>query len=186
MATLSTAAPRDLGLYRHSELSWSAIFAGCFMFLAIEVTFGVLGTAIFASAANPRSANPVGGMSTGIGIWLVVLTIISMYFAGKTASRVSGTNDRNLGMYHGLVTFGMSIFATVLVLSMAMGSSASTVNPGRFGAGTIANAVSTAGWWLFAALVLGFIAASVGGTHGVQSSRNAQEPVNIDRNLRAA
>ena len=55
-----------------SRMSWPAIFAGTFVFLAIEVTFGVLGTAVFASAANPASTHPVTGMSAGIGIWLVI------------------------------------------------------------------------------------------------------------------
>src|SRR6185437_1909013 len=86
-----------------SRMSWPAIFAGTFVFLAIEVTFGVLGTAVFASAANPASAHPVSGMSAGIGIWLVILSIIALYFGGRAASALSGTTSSHVGMYHGLV-----------------------------------------------------------------------------------
>ena len=186
MASITTALPRDVGL-RRSEISWSAIFAGCFMFLAIEVTFGLLGLAIFATAANPNAAHPVGGMSTGIGIWTIVLSIIALYFAGKTAGRLSGTVDRTIGMYHGLVTFGMSIFATVLIASLAMGSTSAGANASQLGSATIASAVSTGGWWLFFAFLLAFIASAAGGSHGAQvDKRSVQEPTSIDRNIRAA
>ncbi len=63
MASVSTIVPREA-----PRTSWSSIFAGTFVFLAIELTFGVLGMAVFASAANPAAAHPVTGMSTGIGI----------------------------------------------------------------------------------------------------------------------
>lgn len=186
MASITTALPRDVGV-RRSEISWSAIFAGCFMFLAIEVTFGILGLAIFASAANPQASHPVGGMSTGIGIWTIVLSIIALYFAGKTAGRLSGTVDRTIGMYHGLVTFGMSIFATVLIASLVMGSTSSGVAANQVGSGTIAGAVSTGGWWMFFAFLLAFLASAGGGSHGAQvERRTVQQPTTIDRDIRAA
>jgi hypothetical protein len=36
-----------------SRRSWPAIFAGSFVFLAIEVTFGVLGTAVLRPQQTP-------------------------------------------------------------------------------------------------------------------------------------
>lgn len=187
MASISTTAPRDLGNYRRSGLSWSAIFAGCFLFLAIEVTFGVLGMAIFASAAGRQAAQPSTGMSIGVGIWTVVLSIIALYFAGKTAGRLSGVVDRNLGVYHGLVTFGMSIFASVLLFSLAIGSSSMGVNATRLSAPKLISDLSTGGWWLFIALLLGFVASATGGSHGAISAQlGFAAPANIDREKRAA
>lgn len=187
MASITTT-PGDLGTYRPSAISWGSIFAGCFIFLAIEVTFGLLGMAIFASAANPNAA-AIGGMSVGAGIWVVVLSIIAMYFAGKTASRVSGTTTRTLGMYHGLVTFGMSIFATILVAALTVGSTvAGNATLSRFSNNTLASAISTSGWWIFFACLLGMIAASIGGSHGVNRELKAQvttTPIDRER-LRAA
>lgn len=61
---------------------WGAIWAGVFTFIAIWSVFGLLGMAIFASAANPNAQNPVTGMSAGMGIWAVVLTFIAMYVGG--------------------------------------------------------------------------------------------------------
>jgi len=45
--------------------SWSGIFVGTFLFLAIEATFGVLGIAVFTSTAGLHSANSIG---TGMAI----------------------------------------------------------------------------------------------------------------------
>lgn len=156
-----------------SRMSWPAIFAGTFVFLAIEVTFGVLGTAVFASAANPASTHPVTGMSAGIGIWLVILSIIALYFGGRAASALSGTTNSHVGMYHGLVTFGVSVFTSILVLAMVLGSTtvAPAANVANAGAATVGNITATAGYWLFAALLLGMIAAAAGGSQAAKPRR---------------
>lgn len=165
MASYVQAMPaRDTGL------SWSGIFAGTFVFLAIEATFGVLGAAIFATATNPNSANPVGpGVSAGFGIWMVVLSIIAMYFAGKTAGRLSGWGARSQGAYIGLVTFGMSIFASILIVAMSLSSTAAgTAVRANATARSVADVVMTGGYWLFVLLVLAMIAAASGAAHGLR------------------
>lgn len=159
--------------------SWTGIFAGTFLFLAIEATFGVLGVAIFATAASPNSPNPVGpGISFGAGIWMVVLSIIALYFGGKLASKLSGSITRNIGMYAGLVTFGMSIFATFLIAALTLGSTALGVATVT-GALRVADLLIYGGYWLFVALVLGMIAAASGGMHGAWVSE--QRSVTSDR-----
>jgi len=171
----TNVTPSDYGL-RSSAVSWGAIFAGTFMFLAIEITFGLLGTAIFASAATPNAGH--GGINAGIGIWAIVLSFIAMYLAGKTASRLAAAPTRNNGLYHGLVTFGMSLFATVLVTALALGSTTSgNAAVGQLSNNTIVNAIATAGWWVFFACLAGMIAAAIGGTHGALGTRaRAIEP----------
>lgn len=153
--------------------SWSGIFAGTFLFLAIEATFGILGVAIFASATNPASANPVGpGISAGVGIWMVVLSIIALYFGGKLASRMGGATTRNMGMYAGLVTFGMCIFTSVLTTALVLGSTVGGTTGIGFASPTrITDMLTTGGYWLFVALVLAMISAAAGGIHGSLSGR---------------
>jgi hypothetical protein len=147
--------------------SWSGIFAGAFLFLAIESTFGVLGAAIFGL--------PLVGTrnSVGIGIWMVILSIIALYFAGKLASKVSGATTRNMGMYDGLVTFGMSVLACFMIVAMFLRSSAggSAISI-RLSDSTIAG-----GYWLFVALILAMISAASGGIHGAWMSEKRQPPV---------
>jgi hypothetical protein len=99
------------------RISWSSLFAGTFVFLAIEATFGVLGAAIFANASNPAARNPV---SVGFGIWMVILSIISLYYAGRVAGRMSGAESRNQAMWHGLICYGMCLFTAALLTSMSV------------------------------------------------------------------
>jgi hypothetical protein len=170
MATQFTEYPVAPVLPR--MFSWTGVFAGTFLFLAIEATFGILGVAIFGSATNPASANPVGpGVSAGVGIWMVVLSIIALYFAGKLAGRLTGASTRNMGMYAGLVTFGMSIFSAIFTTALILGSTVSgaseisAVSPYR-----LDSILTTGGYWLFIALVLAMISAAMGGIHGATSS----------------
>lgn len=155
--------------------SWSGIFGGTFVFLAIEATFGVLGAAIFATATNPSSPNPVGpGVSAGFGIWMVVLSIISMFFAGKTAGRLSGAKFRTHGTYAGLVTFGMSIFASILIVSMSLSSTAAgAAVQSHATARNVSDVVMTGGYWLFVMLLLSMISAAIGGAAGARQDRPA-------------
>jgi hypothetical protein len=163
--TYPTVLPRDI------HFSWGSTFAGTFVFLAIEVTFGLLGAAIFASASAPQTATPMnGGTGFGFGIWMVVLSIIATYFGAKTAGRLSLTADRNRGMYQGLVVFGMSIFTSILIAALTLGSSAPrAANPQHYRPATIASVVANGGYWLFAALLLSMLASAIGGAHGAQS-----------------
>jgi hypothetical protein len=149
---------------REGRSSWSGIFAGTFVFLAIEITFGLLGAAIFATPnGNSAAGGTVTSMNAGMGVWMVVLSIIALYFAGRAASHLSRCFTRLDGMYQGLVTFGMSIFASILVAGLAVGNSmaanANVVRP--------MDAIAANGYWLFVALLLGGIAACLGGAHSV-------------------
>jgi hypothetical protein len=153
---------------RDSGLSWSAVFGGTFVFLAIEVTFGILGMAVFASASNPATGNAVNtGIGAGIGIWAVVLSIIALYFGGRSAAALSRTTNRHIGMYHGFVTFGLAIFSSILITSMVLtGTVSGTASPGSLGAARVADVLAVGGYWLFVALILGLIAATAGGRAG--------------------
>ncbi|HTU49711.1 MAG TPA: hypothetical protein VMF56_03900 [Acidobacteriaceae bacterium] len=158
--------------------SWSGIFAGTFVFLAIESTFGLLGAAIFASASNPHAAVPTTpGLSIGFEIWMVILSIIALYFAGKTSSKLL-VRDANLGVYHGLVTFSMAVFSTVLLLALSLGG-ATAMATAHFG--NVAGVISSGGeWWLFVAFVLSMLSAAVGGLHGARGV-TASAPVAQDK-----
>lgn len=148
--------------------SWTGIFGGAFLFLAIEITFGVLGLAVFASESNPASSTPVGsGIHWGMGIWMVALTVIALFFAGKASSRLSAAPNRTSGLYAGLVTFGMCVFATLGIGALALAST----EWGHLGIPSmdltrLAEVLSVGGFWIFVALVLGMISAAAGGMQG--------------------
>ena len=149
----------------NSRTGWGAIFGGTFVYIAIMSTFGiVLSSVIFASA---------GWTSLGFEIWNAVVAIISLYFAGRATAHLARISDRSIGMWHGVVTFGMSFFATVLVLGIttlaaAPYSRAAAVNAGS--AGGVLGVLSGGGWALWCAMVVGFAAAALGGMQGASEN----------------
>jgi hypothetical protein len=169
-----------------STLSWSAIWAGVFSFVAIWSVFGILGMAIFASAANPNASQPVTGMNIGMAIWAIVLTIIAMYVAGRITGSLATVTTRREGVNHGLIMFGLSV-VSVIVLSTLGGAALSG------GAGVSGTAHSTYvldifagfGWAGFLSLFLGWLAAMGGASSGSHSKelpvRSPAEPENVQR-----
>lgn len=156
--------------------NWGAIWAGVFTFLGIWTVFGLLGTAIFASAANPNVARPVGGMNVGIAVWSVVLTIISLYFAGRVTGHLAGIGNTRDGVTHGMIMFGLSMVSAFVIIGLA------TASLGGAPAGAIGvthsayvlNVFSGLGWAGFIATFLGWLAAMGGaatGTHTIIATR---------------
>src|ERR1051326_7960286 len=97
---------------------WGAIWAGVFTFYAIWAVFGMLGAAIFASAANPNAANPLTGMSVGIGFWASILSIVAMYVAGRETGYLAAVTKPHDGLIHGMAMFGLSAIAAVVIGSL--------------------------------------------------------------------
>lgn len=75
---------------------------------------------------------------------------------------------KNLGMYHGLVTFGLSIFATLLIGSMLLGDGSGMAALGTART-TLSDVLSSSSWALFVALFLGGIGAGLGGAEDARS-----------------
>lgn len=132
-----------------SAMNWPSIFAGTFVVLAIETTFGVLAAAIFPFMHATTT------WAVGPGIWMIVLSIIALFFGAKAASHLAGRMRKLDGLYCGLVTFGLSIFAGILMASMFAGSATATT--------TLSSMISANATWLFISLILGGIAAAIGG-----------------------
>jgi hypothetical protein len=139
---------------------WGAIWAGVFIFAAIWSVFGLLGMAIFSSAANSATGNPASGTNVGLGIWAIILSIIAMYVAGYQTGRLANVSDRNDRLIHGMIMFGLSVAAIVVVSAMGgyVSSSASANNVYGYHGST------GAGWETFLAFFLGWLAAMIGAT----------------------
>ena len=171
----------NLPVTTSNRASWSAIFAGTFVFLAIEITFLALGIAIFGgSAASPTS----GTMATGISIWQGIVTLFALYFGGRTAGRLSGTAIRNIAIYHGLVVFGMSIFSAILVAVLIL-APAEIANAGGATVSllTVRHLFTEGGYALFSSLFVGGFLAAAGAVG--EARHNQAPPVERPSNLRS-
>jgi hypothetical protein len=166
--------------------NWSAVWGGVFTFMAIEVVFGVLGIAVFASAANPNAARPLTGMNVGEGVWAVILTIIAMYVGGYVTGRLSAVSTRHEGAAHGQAMFGLSVTGVILLLILASAG----MTAGTTGASShnpyILGAIADIGWGGFIALFLGWIGAMLGASQGQRQRTGAgttERPVQQIRNV---
>src|SRR5438270_5241723 len=170
--------------FARGRTDWGAIWGGVFTFVAIWSVFGLLGLAIFASAANPNAAQPVTGMSVGMGIWAIVLTIIAMYVAGRETGRLAAVTNRHDGLIHGMIMFGLSVVAALIIIIMAGNSlTGGTAVSGRAHNPYVLDGFSGLGWIGFIALFLGWLAAMGGASTGV--SRKVEAPANV-RDIRPA
>jgi hypothetical protein len=176
---------QDPSLRVRTRVDWGAIWAGVFAFIAIWSVFGMLGMAIFASSASPNAAQPVSGMNVGMGIWAIVLTIIAMYVAGAITGRLAGYNTRHEGVAHGMVMFGLSVVAVLIItilagatLSGGSGVNGSVHNP------YILGVFADLGWIGFIALFLGWLAALGGAASGSSSRAVSDQKSGESENLR--
>ena len=76
---------------------------------------------IGASAANPYSDNPVGGLGTGAAIYTLLSVLISLFTGGYVAGRLAGMPRAQDSMLHGLVTFGLTSLLGFYLLTSGIG-----------------------------------------------------------------
>ena len=94
------------------NLSWGSIFAGVVTFIALFMTFSLIGSAIGFGMVESTSNNPLDGVGTGLMIWTVVTLILSLFGAGF----VSGVAARRVGLVHGFLTWATSMIVTIVML----------------------------------------------------------------------
>ena len=107
--------------HAHPRISWGAIFAGAVMALVAQLAFSLLGLGLGASAANPYSDNPVGGLGMGAAIWTLLSVLISLFTGGYVAGRLAGMPRKQDSMLHGLVTFGLTSLLGFYLLTSGLG-----------------------------------------------------------------
>lgn len=150
---------------------WGAIWAGVFTFMAIWSVFGLLGMAIFSSAANPNNTAVSTGIGVGMGIWAIILTVIAMYVAGRVTGGLAGLDRSRNSAVQGMIMFGLSV-ASILALA-AVGNTAV-----RGGASTpylLAQGTGMA-WAGFLSLFFGWLAA-MGGASTAKRVLRQPKPV---------
>ena len=165
---MADLAYRNEAYVARNRTDWGAIWAGMFTFIAIWSVFGSLGLAIFVSNANANAGAPVAGQNWGLGAWVIVLTTISLYVAGRETGRLAGVTNRQDGLIHGMIMFGLSVAAAIVLVSLggAVLSGGTGVNGGVHSPYML-NVVSELGWMGFVALILGWLGAMWGASTSV-------------------
>jgi hypothetical protein len=153
-----------------SRPDWGAIWAGVFTFIGIWSVFGLLGSAIFATAANPNSVRPVSsGMNVGMAIWAIILTIVAMYVAGNVTTYLGAITSQRDGVVHGMVMFGLAVTAALVVAVIAGITVPVAATPGVEHGPYLLDMFADLGWIGFLSLFFGWLAAIGGATAATRS-----------------
>ena len=99
------------------RISWSAIFAGVALAMAVSLILNLLGTAIGTASIDPlQEGNPLDGLGKGTAIWVVASGIISLFVGGWVAGRLA----QREGAMHGLLVWATTSLVTLYLVSSAV------------------------------------------------------------------
>lgn len=116
-------------------------------------------------------------MTIGMGIWVMVLTMIAMHVAGLETGRLAAVGNRHDGLIQGMVMFGLSAVA-VMVLTAVAGGVFATGRAGGTHNPYALTLTADVGWILFVSLFLGWLAAMAGASTGASRRIHPeQQPV---------
>ena len=106
------------------RISWSAIFAGAAVTLAVSLLLALLGAGLGASSLNPlRQSNPLEGLGKVAIFWLVISGIVAFFAGGWTAGYGSGwITSRRESLVHGFVTWAVTSLVAASFITGAAGS----------------------------------------------------------------
>jgi hypothetical protein len=198
---VETTTVRPAPAFGWPTITWSGVFAGVFVAVALDALFAVLGGAVGATAFNPYAlgAGQLKAITIGEGVWLLVSNLIAFFIGGYVGARASSSLGRTHGMLQGLTVWAVGLVVSIFLanatvsggiggaLTVAANSGAGS-NAISNGAGALAGvnptyaaqvaqaAAEALAWWTFAAIVLGIIGALIGGSLGAdQLSRQEFE-----------
>lgn len=113
----------DLRTIALHHVSWGAIVAGVFIALILQLILNLLGLGLgLTSVSATEGDNPAAStLSIGAGLWWVVSGIIAAGAGGYTAGRLSGKPVESTAGYHGLISWAVTTFVVIYLLTSALG-----------------------------------------------------------------
>lgn len=101
-----------------SNISWSSILAGVVTFIALSMLFSLVSAAIGLGVTDLTASDPLAGVGIGMIIW----TIISFVLALSGAAFVAGLTANRAGGVHGFLTWAMSLAVILLIATSTVSS----------------------------------------------------------------
>jgi hypothetical protein len=100
-----------------SRINWGAICGGTFIAMFFQLLLGLLGLAVGLSVLGPGRAVSPQGMGIGTGIWLILVTVISVFIGAFAAGRFAGMQAKYDGLMHGVATLAFLTILSVFLVS---------------------------------------------------------------------
>lgn len=137
-------------------ISWGAVFSGVAVGTAILLTLTVLWLAIAGAVSGFRPVLP----------WIeAISSVAALFIAGLLAGWLSNVDGAAAGLGNGLTVWGLSAVAVTLTASPAI-VRLSGVDLTPIGIQPVVTVSDAALWATFWSLIVGMVAASVGGLAG--------------------
>jgi hypothetical protein len=160
-----------------NRVSWGAIWAGVMVALGMEALFTLFGVFIGFDFYNATAANPWGGAAIWTTAWYLVTAGWSMFIGAWSASKLAGSPDRGIGVLHGMATWGLATFSTIVVVAVTawavlragivlLASGAAAPAGTGFTAQGTADAIVGIAGRVWGGVMLGLITAYIGGIIG--------------------
>ncbi len=104
-----------------SRVAWSAVFAGGILAFGGQALLGLLGAGVGFSTVDPLQGDTpsLTTMGTAAMLWLLFSGLVSLFFGGWVAGRLSGTTSKGEGMLHGLLAWALSTLIVFYFLGAA-------------------------------------------------------------------
>jgi len=99
------------------NVRWGAIFAGALVALAVDMVLMMFGTAIGLSAAPADSR----GLGAGGAVWGVLTPLVAYFCGAYVATRVAGALKPGAAHLHGIVTWGMGVVVSGVLMAGLLG-----------------------------------------------------------------
>ncbi len=187
--------------YAHPLVSWSAVFAGAAVAIAIGTVLNFTGAAVGAASFNPWNfEGQEDAFTVGSALYIVFAQLVAFQIGAYVAARSAQYPDHFGGLLTGLLVWSAAtVFAIILASFAASGGGSdqlasqiadtagdvrASVDSGDLAeAEAAADAAATVSWIAAAALALGAAGAIAGGWLGSHHPKWEKRPRYDDRTV---
>ena len=102
--------------HMRNRINWGAILGGTVIGLFSQILLGILGIAIGLLVINPQEI--IGtGFTFGTVLYLVIITLFSVFIAAFTTGRFAGLLSKNDSILHGIATLALLTIISLFTLT---------------------------------------------------------------------
>jgi hypothetical protein len=104
------------------KMSWSAIFAGTVLALALWGLLNVFGLAAGLTALDPQDPGSARAIGIGTGIWSIIAPLLALFIGGYVAANLANVRGKGSGAEHGAVLWGLCTVLGFVLLGATIGA----------------------------------------------------------------
>lgn len=137
--------PLASGERRAHHVSWGALFAGAIVALASWILLYAIGLAVGLSSVDPGDMSSAKVAGIGTGIYSLFSPLVALFCGGVVASRLAGLESHKDGALHGVVVWGITTIAGLMVIGMLLQNIVgATIGLGKSAVGAVQDTATAA------------------------------------------